>query len=153
MTAATLRSSGLSSAGFGGDSFSAARADSLQSIAENNVHQWNTALEQRDLDQIMTLYTDNAIVLQPDGHVSTTRDAIRSFWRSVLDGANGEYYFDVDAIQKTASKIVLAAKWFNRNQLSAFPPDSVHRGYDGKMTNVLVRQYDGTWKAEVQRWN
>lgn len=133
--------------------FSAAHADSLQSIAEHNVHQWNTALEQRDLDQIMTLYTDNAIVLQPDGHVSKTRNAIRLFWRSVLDGANGEYSFDVDVIQKTASKIVLAAKWFNRNQLSAFPPDSVHRGYNGKMTNVLVRQYDGTWKAEVQRWN
>jgi ketosteroid isomerase-like protein len=136
---------------FGGQSN--ASADSLRNIAETNVHQWNLALEQRDLDLIMTLYADNAIVLEPNGHVSRTRDAIRSFWRSVLNSANVEYSFDVDQIQKSTSKIVLAAKWFNRSQLSATAPGSVHRTYDGKMTNVLVRQDDGTWKAQVQRWN
>ena len=127
--------------------------DTLRSIAERNVHQWHAALEQRDIDQIMNLYTDNAIVLQPDGGVSKTRDSIRSFWRSVLESANVEYSFDVEQIQKSTSKIVLAAKWFNRNQLSASTPASHHHGYDGKMTNVLVRQNDGSWKAQVQRWN
>jgi ketosteroid isomerase-like protein len=130
-----------------------ATADTLRSIAESNIHQWNAALEQRDLDQIMALYADNAIVLQPNGNVSKTPDAIRSFWRSVLDSANVGYSFDVEEIQKTTSKIVLAAKWSSRNQLRASTPDAVRRGYAGKMTNVLVRQDDGTWKAQVQRWN
>lgn len=128
-------------------------ADSLRNIAESNVHQWNSALEQRDLDQIMALYTDNAMLLEPNGKVSRTKDAIRSFWRSVLDSANVEYSFDVEEIQKSTSQIVLAAKWFNRSQLRAAGSQAQGRSYNGKMTNVLVRQDDGTWKAQIQRWN
>ena len=130
-----------------------ASADSLRTIAESNVNQWNAALEQRDLEQIMALYTDNAMLLEPNGQVDRTKDAIRSFWRSVLDSANVGYSFNVEAIQKSTSKIVLAAKWINRSQLRAAGSQTQGHGYYGKMTNVLVRQDDGSWKAQIQRWN
>ncbi|RUM52529.1 MAG: hypothetical protein DSY87_06215 [Methylococcus sp.] len=130
-----------------------AAADSLASIAGSNVDQWDQALNRRDVEQVMALYTENAIVLQSNGQISQTRNAIRSFWELVFDTQSGEYSFDIEGIQKSSNKIILAATWSARNGLNSTPYGSVGHGYDGKMTNVLVRQDDGSWKAQVQRWN
>ena len=130
-----------------------AAADSLVSIAGSNIDQWNQALKQRDVEQVMALYTEKAMVLQSNGQVSQTRNSIRSFWKLVFDTQSGDYSFDIEGIQKSSNKIVLAAKWSARNGLNSTPYGSTVHGYDGKVTNVLVRQSDGSWKAQVQRWN
>ena len=130
-----------------------ATADSLVSIAGSNIDQWNQALKQRDVEQVMALYTEKAMVLQSNGQVSQTRNSIRSFWKLVFDTQSGDYSFDIEGIQKSSNKIVLAAKWSARNGLNSTPYGSAVHSYDGKVTNVLVRQSDGSWKAQVQRWN
>ena len=44
-----------------------AAADSLAFIAGSNIDQWDQALNRRDVEQVMALYTENAIVLQSNG--------------------------------------------------------------------------------------
>lgn len=131
---------------------SLAQAETPQTIAASTLNQWNSAIEQGDIDQIMKLYADNAMVLQPNGNVSRTREEIRSFWLNVLDSNNGHYSFNLSDIISNRKSIVLAAKWSADSNLRSASASTRRTRYDGTMTNVLTKQDDGSWKAQVQRW-
>lgn len=47
--------------------------DSARQIAESNVAQWNAAFAKGNMDGILALYADNALLVQPNGSVAKGR--------------------------------------------------------------------------------
>lgn len=128
-------------------------AENDRQVAEDSVRQWNSAIEHRSLDGILALYSQDAMVLQPDGKMVKSQEDIKAFWRSMLDKTAGVMAFDiVDVKGENPDVIVTTAKLSNLKAL----PDSqrfMRYNYDGYLYSVLKRQHDGSWKAQVQRWN
>jgi len=122
-------------------------------IAEATAAQWNEAFRKGRIEDILSLYADNALLLQPSGQVSRTPKEIAEFWKGVIERKSSEYRINVvDArIEKDGS--IVTTLQFSRQQNPANSGRTMKYNYDGELLNVFKRQPDGTWKAQVQRWN
>lgn len=128
------------------------RADEARQIAESAVAQWNAAFAKGGLDDIVSLYTDNAMLVQPNGQVSRNSGEIRAFWRPLL--RTGVYAMDiVDARSEQEDTIVATSTLSDVKTWSdSANPQVMKYRYGGVLYSVLKRQADGTWKAQVQKW-
>ena len=121
-------------------------------VAENAAGQLNDALQKGRVDDIVSLYTDNAMIIQPDGSFSKERGEIRAFWQNMLDKKSGVMAIDViEAKDDQEGTIVTTAHISDSKSLST-SPGTMKYSYDGVVYSVLRRQADGSWKAQVQQW-
>jgi uncharacterized protein (TIGR02246 family) len=122
-------------------------------IAEATAAQWNEAFRKGRVEDILSLYAENAMLLQPSGQVSRTPKEIREFWQRLIARKNGEYRINViDArIEKDGSLVTTLQ--LSRRQNLYNSGQAVKYNDDGELRNVFRRQADGAWKAQVQRWN
>jgi ketosteroid isomerase-like protein len=126
-------------------------ADSVRQIAESTAAQWNAAFAKGKVDAILSLYTDNAMLLQPNGLVSRKPSEIRAFWQALIQ--QGDYAMDiVDVRGEQDGTIVATAELSGVKTLSGQPQVMKYR-YGGVVYSVLTRQPDGSWKAKVQKWS
>jgi uncharacterized protein (TIGR02246 family) len=137
----------------GGQAFA---ADDVRLIAESNIAKWNEALAKGKVEDILSLYTDNAMLVQPNGAVSTSKGEIRAFWQTMIDKKSGALTVDImDARGEHEDTIVTKTTLSDVKTLQ--DPQRVKQlmkySYDGVLYSVLKRQNDGTWKAQVQRWS
>lgn len=135
---------------------SAFAADDARQIAESNIAKWNEAFAKGKLDDILSLYTDNAMLVQPNGAVSRSRSEIRAFWQTMIEKKAGVLTVDiVDARGEQDDTIVTKTTLSDVKTLQ--DPQQVTQlmkySYDGVLYSVLKRQNDGSWKAQVQRWS
>lgn len=107
-----------------------------------NINEWNQALNHGDVDSLAALYTDDAVVLDLDGRVSTNSEEIREFWRSRLSADQKGDKLVIIEFQGDADRIVTAAKWL-----------AAGAKWEGTLVSIFERQGDGTWKTRFQRWN
>jgi ketosteroid isomerase-like protein len=108
---------------------------------------WNAALESGKLDELLKLYAKDALVLLPNGQAVKEPKAILEFWRHLLATHSGRYALDVDkVIYAKDDTVVSTLRWSNRT-------GDLKYSYDGVIYSVFKRQPDGSWKAQVQRWN
>jgi uncharacterized protein (TIGR02246 family) len=88
----------------GGQAFA---ADDVRLIAESNVAKWNEALAKGKVEDILSLYTDNAMLVQPNGAVSRSRGEIRAFGQTQIDKKAGSLTIDsVDVRSEQEDTIV-----------------------------------------------
>jgi uncharacterized protein (TIGR02246 family) len=121
-------------------------------VAENAAGLWNKALKAGSIDDILALYADNAMIIQPDGSFSKERNEIRAFWQNIMDKKSGVMAIDViEARDDRDGTIVTTAHLSDSKAMSA-SPDMMKYSYDGVVYSVLKRQADGSWKAQVQQW-
>jgi ketosteroid isomerase-like protein len=126
--------------------------DSPRQIAESAAAQWNKAFADGKVDEILALYTDNAILMQPNGKVSRGSGQIRAFWQNLID--QGEFAMDVvDSRHSGEGTIVTTAKLSDVKILPTPEPQVMKYRFGGVLQIVLRRQPDGSWKSQVQRWN
>lgn len=107
-----------------------------------NINEWNQALNHGDVDDLTALYTDDAVVLDLDGKISTNSEEIRAFWRSRLSADQRGDKLVIIEFQGDADRIVTAAKWL-----------AAGAKWEGTLVSIFERQGDGTWKTRFQRWN
>ena len=121
-------------------------------IAERSAAQWNAAFAQGGLEDILALYANNAMLLRPDGSVSRGPGEIREFWAKLI--RQGDFAMDViEASHEHAGTIVATVRFSDMKTLPNARTETMRYSYGGVITSVLRRQSDGSWKAEVQRWN
>jgi len=129
-----------------GLSAAATAQDAPRSVNEA-VSKWNQVLQQGNLDALMHLYAKDAMVLLPNGEVVKDKAAIRRFWRHLLAKKGGRYEMDLDDVLYSKDDTVVSTlRWTNLD-------GELKYTYDGVIYNVFKKQPDGTWKAQVQRWN
>ena len=121
-------------------------------IAEASAAQWNQAFTKGRIEDILSLYADNAILLQPGGQVSRTPREIRKFWEGLIERQGGEYRIEVVDARVEQDGSLVTTLQFSRQQKPAKSGRIMKYNYEGVLLSVFKRQADGTWKAQVQRW-
>lgn len=131
---------------------SAGTDDSTRQVAETTAAQWNAAFSKGQVDAILNLYAENALLVQPNGSVARGIGEIRAFWQTLIQ--QGDYTMAiVDVRGEQDGSIVATAKLSDRKTLSSPQQQIMKYHYGGLVYSVLKRQADGSWKAQVQRWN
>lgn len=126
--------------------------DSPRQIAESSAAQWNAAFAKGKVEEILSLYTDNAILLQPNGKVSRGAGQIRAFWQNLV--GQGDFAMDVVEVRGSGTDTIVAtAKLSDVKTLPSPEPQVMKYRFGGVLQSVLRRQPDGSWKSQVQRWN
>ncbi|MGZ8242383.1 YybH family protein [Methylomagnum sp.] len=124
----------------------------VRRIAELSAAQWNAAFAKGRVDEILSLYEDNAMLVQPNGSVSKGSGQIRAFWQPLIQ--KGDYEMDiVDVRSDRDDTIVAIAELSDVKKLSSLRHQVMKYRYGGVLYSVLKRQPDGSWKAKVQKWN
>ncbi|MEY4194947.1 MAG: hypothetical protein RLZZ226_1315 [Pseudomonadota bacterium] len=125
---------------------------SVQQIAESRAAEWNAAFARGKVDDILSLYTENAILLQPNGSVSKNLREIREFWQVLIQ--KGVYAMDiVTARCGDDNTIITTATLSDVKTLQNPSHETMKYRYNGVLYSVFKRQPDGTWKAKVQQWS
>ena len=131
-----------------------AQADSSRKSAEQAIADWNSALKHGDVADIMSFYTDDAMLLEPGGSVARETRAIRSFWKSLIKKGHDKYAVDVVKVSDSSPDTVIAqTKWVSTAVLDGDARNVMNYYYDSSVSTVLKRQSDGSWKAKIQKWN
>ncbi|MEE9397367.1 MAG: DUF4440 domain-containing protein [Methylococcales bacterium] len=129
----------------------ATAAETPRQSVENSIDKWNAALNSASIEDIMSLYANNAMLVQPDGKIAKSSKEIRSFWKAML--VKGAYAVDIENIRGDKNSIVMATRLASTATLSDTQNDSTKYYYSGTIMNVFKRQNDGSWKAQVQQWD
>ncbi len=125
-----------------------AAAQDPAKVAEDVVAKWNSVLRQGGgINALMQLYAKDAKVLLPNGEMAGDAKEIREFWCRLLARRGKKYEMDLeDVIYAKDDTVVSTLRW---SELDG----GMKYSYDGVIYNVFKRQADGSWKAQVQRWN
>ena len=122
------------------------RARILQLDAE-----WSEAAQTRDVDRIVSYWSDDATVLPPGGPVVMGKAAIREFVAKSFENPSFRISW------KTTDVVVSAGGDFaygiGTNRVNVTTPDGTPVAVDGKAVTVWRRQKDGSWKCVVDIWN
>ena len=124
-------------------------ATTRKALAEGYLR-WIDATKAKDVDAVLKLYTDDAVVLPDGAEIATGKDAIRQFyqkWYAGLDKLEQQQFTEKDlalsgdlAIQTAEySGVVNAA--------------GKEVAFKGKNLVIWKRQSDGSWKIFRDIWN
>lgn len=122
-------------------------------IAEADIGRWNSAIAKGSLDGVVSLFTADAMLLQPNGKVTRDQGQIRAFWKSLLETRQGVSRFALVKARRENDDTVVTRAVLSDSKTLGKPDDVISYHYQGVVNNVLKRQADGGWKVQVQRWN
>lgn len=125
--------------------------DPVRRIAERSAAQWNAAFAKGRVDEILSLYEDNAMLVQPNGSVSKGSGQIRAFWQPLIQ--KGDYEMDIVEVRSDRDDTIVAIAELSDVKTLPSQHQVMKYRYGGVLYSVLKRQPDGSWKAKVQKWN
>ncbi len=128
-------------------------ADDAQRVAEANTAQWNAAFAKGKVEDIVSLYSSNAMLVQPDGAVSKNPEQIRAFWQNLIKKNAGVLSIDVQEAKGETDGTIITRATLSDVKTLQNTQHVMKYNFDGVVYSVLKRQNDGTWKAQVQRWS
>lgn len=141
----------LLAAGLGLWSAPGGAADDIRTIAATNAAEWNQAFAEGKVDEIVSLYTTDAILVQPNGKVSRDRGEIRNFWQMLID--QGAFKIDIVDVKGEKDDTIVTTTTLSDLKTLQDSHQTLRYHYDGVLYSVLKRQSDGSWKAQVQQWS
>jgi uncharacterized protein (TIGR02246 family) len=125
--------------------------DNIRQIAESRIAEWNAAFAQGKLDDVLSLYAENAMLLQPNGAVSKNANEIRAFWQTLIQ--KGVYAMDIVNVRSDKDDTIVAMATLADVKTLQNPQRQIMKyNYNGVLYSVFKRQSDGSWKAQVQQW-
>jgi ketosteroid isomerase-like protein len=113
--------------------------------------QWSKAAAAKDLEQTIAYYSDDAVVLPPNGPSATTKEAIRKLWQDLLTSPGFALSWKPSRVEASKSgdmAHVSGTYEFSVNDASGKPFND-----RGKYLEVWKKQADGTWKCRADMWN
>ena len=127
--------------------FSASAADpKIEQALRDLDAQWSAAAAAKDVDKTVSFYSDDAIVLPPNGPAATTKEAIRNVWKDMIASAT--------SVNWKATRVEVA-KSGDMAYLSGTYEVTMNDGTKdrGKYLEVWEKQADGKWKCGADMWN
>lgn len=133
----------LAVVGLAGCSGLAAPEPAARQAIESAVTRYVTASNRGDVDALMELYAEDAVLLPPDHEPIEGREAIGEFWRRGTDQG-----LEVSTLRiETDGKLGYLVGRYRLPATGDEPADS------GKYVMCLKRQADGSWKLTADIWN
>jgi uncharacterized protein (TIGR02246 family) len=142
IVAALLAATGCASAGSQTD----VQSQILQLDAK-----WSLAAQDRDVDQALSYWADDAIVFPPGSPAMVGKAAIREFVVKSFQTPGFSISWKTTTVAVSRSGDVAYTTGTNRVTFSA--PDGKLVTVEGKAVAVWRRQKDGAWKCVIDIWN
>lgn len=130
-----------------------AGVDDAWQVAEANIAQWNQAFANGRVDDIVSLYAADAMLVQPDGVVSKNTGQIRAFWQALIDNKGGIINIGIQDAKSEKDGTITTKTTLSDIRTLRNTQQVMKYDYDGVLYSVLKRQGDGSWKAIVQQWS
>lgn len=105
---------------------------------------WEAALNAKDIDAIVALYTEDARILPPNGKMSRGSDAVRAAFGSMIDAGLGGELTSVETM-------VAGDIGYNVGTYSLTAGDETVD--EGKFIEIWHRRGDGQWEMANDIWN
>lgn len=113
--------------------------------------QWSAAAGARDLDKIVSFYSDDATVLPPNAPAATGKDAVRKTWKEMIDLPGFALTWKATKVEIAKSNdmaCVIGTYEMKMNDASAKPVQD-----RGKYLAVFKKQADGKWKCSADMFS
>jgi ketosteroid isomerase-like protein len=113
--------------------------------------QWSAAAGTKDIDKIISFYSDDAIVMPPNTSAATTKEAIRRVWQDLLASPALVISWKTTKVEvaKSGDLACLSGTYeLTMNDASGKPIND-----RGKYVEVWEKQSDGKWKCGTDIWN
>ena len=124
-------------------------ADTRKTIADGYVR-WAEAVKAKDVDALVGLYTDDAMVLPEEGEPVSGKTAVGSFygaWVAKSDKLLEEKFEDIN-LSQTGNLIVDCTKYSG-----TLIKDGKEVPFRGKRLVVWTREFKGPWRILRDTWN
>ena len=113
--------------------------------------QWSKAAEAKDVDKLMSFYSDDAIVLPPNAAAVTTKDGIRNIWKEMVSVPGSTLTWKTTRVEVSKSgDMAYSSGTYEFSMKDATGKSTSERG---KYLEVWERQADGQWKCGADMWS
>lgn len=127
------------------------RAEDPRTGLMRTSREWARALSTRDVDQIVSYWSEDAVVLPPDRPAVVGLSAIRQYVAGSLatPGFSVTWEPEFAFVDETGTVGYL----LERSRFTFPDPSGAVRSQDGKTVTVWRKAPDGHWKCVVDIWN
>lgn len=109
------------------------------------------ASEGRDVDRILSYWTDDAVVLPPGMPAVVGKAALREYVQGSLSIPGFKIgWRSTDVAFSPDGKL---AYMFGRNAVTMSTPNGTPRTTEGRAVTIWRRESDGQWRCAVDIWN
>lgn len=124
-------------------------ADSPEDIVENANQQWNQALNQGNIDQLLALYHETATVSPGNGDVLEGHDEIRALFGGFIDNGVHNHRIDIVDVMASDKQITQIGYW----QAEGADAEQQPTQFGGVLVTVLKQNDAGEWQLQSHVWN
>ena len=137
----------------GGDEAAPEPAGQNEADIQANIdlgNQWDAAANAGDVESLVSLYTDDAVMMDPDTPAKIGKEAIRTGVQAFYD----QVVLETDS---AVEEVRLAGEWaFVRGTFNSTATPKAGGApvqFAGKWVEIRERQDDGSWKISSGIWN
>jgi uncharacterized protein (TIGR02246 family) len=104
-----------------------------------------------NVDAVVAVYADDAVLLPPNAPAQRGRNAIRTFWGGLLKAYTLKFEVGSDTVEGRGDLAYNVGHY----RFTAVPKDKANPGMadEGKFVEILKKQADGSWKYAVDMFN
>ena len=124
-------------------------ADTRKTIADGYVR-WTEAARTKNVDAIVSMYTDDATVLPEEKEVATGKNAVRAFygeWFKQQDKLIDQKFENINSVQE--GDLLIDSTRYS----GILMRDGKEIPFSGKRLVVWKREFQGPWKILRDAWN
>ncbi len=124
-------------------------ADARKTIADGYVH-WTEAARAKNVDAIVSMYTDDATVLPEEKEAVSGKNAVRAFyagWFAQQDKLVEQKFENINSVQEGDLLID------STNYSGVLIKDGKEVPFKGKRLVIWKRDFQGPWKILRDTWN
>jgi ketosteroid isomerase-like protein len=123
--------------------------DTRKTIADGYVH-WTEAARTKNLDAIVSMYTDDATVLPEEKEAVAGKNAVRAFyieWFAQPDKLIMQKFENINSVQE--GDLLIDSTRYSGTLMQ----DGKEVPFSGKRLVVWKREFQGPWKILRDTWN
>jgi len=130
-----------------------AKSSSRQPSASDEIGKipalWAKMLQAKQIDQIVALYTADAVFLKPSGERITGRPAVRELCQKIMDTFSSDFTFH-SLRSDISGNIAYDSGEYTESLVKI--SDQTKASVQGNYLMIFKRQPDGTWLIAQQMW-
>jgi uncharacterized protein (TIGR02246 family) len=107
-------------------------------------------LHDKDVEDVLTLYTPNAVFVNPDGKTSKGLLEIRKLYEQVTTTYDSDLHLTTTKLRHTNNAIIEHGRFTETLRIRA---TGATQQSSGTYVFLHERQPDGTWLIAMQKWN